>query len=132
MSLSAASSTFRNFFVEVYVTSVYWRIQTHGQAAKDVDMERVPLVQPNSSQKAMVKDSQIGGQPKSFTVAKLYFSPREDLRGKFLNLRRRANTCGLLHEPNLTTTFLGFNFHGYHIARFPDVVIHVSVYQCRF
>lgn len=108
------------------------RIRTHGQVANDVDMERVLLVQPNTSQKAVVKDSQSGGQPKSFTMAELCFSPREDLHGKFLNLRRRANTCGLLHEPNLTATLLGFNFHGYHIARFLDVVIHVSVYQCRF
>lgn len=73
-----------------------------------------------------------GGQPKSFTVAELCFSPREDLRGKFLNPKRRANTYGLLREPNLIATLLGFNFHGYHIARFSDVVIHVFVYQRRF
>jgi len=95
-------------------------------------MERVLLVQPNPSQKVVVKDSQSGGQPKSFTVAELRFSPREDLRGKFLNLRRHANTYGLLHEPNLIATLLGFNFHDYHHARFPNVVIHVSVYQHRF
>ena len=123
LSLSAASSTFRSLFVEVYVTGVYWRIRPHGQAANDVDMERVPLVQPNHSQNTLVKASQAVVNTKSFVVAGLCFSSRGELRGKFLNPRRHANTCGLPREPNPTTTLLGLNSHGYHTARFPDMVI---------
>lgn len=127
LSVSAASSTFRSLFVEVYLTGVYWRIRPHGQAANDVDMERVPLVQPNHSQKAMVKDSQSGGQPKSFAVAGLCFYhvktcvANSSISGGVLT----PVDCfvnQIQHPP-----LLGFNFHGYHIARFPDVVIHVSV-----
>jgi len=36
-------------------------------------MECVPLVQPNRSQTAMVKDGQRNGQTKSFAVARLCF-----------------------------------------------------------
>ena len=91
-------------------------------------MECVPLVQPNHSQKPLVKASQTVVNTRSFAVAGLCFSSRGGLRGKILNLRRCANTWGLLVNRIQQTTLLGFISHRYHAARFLNMVFYVSVY----
>ena len=55
MPLSAATATFRNYFVKLYVTGVYRENEPHGQVRNDVDMVRVLLVRANSSKEAAVK-----------------------------------------------------------------------------
>jgi len=58
LPLSAASSTFHNLFVKVYIVGVFRQIKPHGQVGNDVDMGWVLLAQSNSPKKAMVKGSQ--------------------------------------------------------------------------
>ena len=55
LPLPAATTTFRSYFVKLYVTGVYRRNEPHGQVKNDVDMVRVLLVRANSSKEAAVK-----------------------------------------------------------------------------
>ncbi len=98
LSLSAANPTFRNCFVKVYIAGVFRRIEPHGQVSNDVDMDRVLLAQSNSLEEAIVNGGQSGGQLKSSTVIKLYFSPCEALRG-----------CSYISGDNLTPVDCSMN-----------------------
>ena len=131
LSLSAASSSFRSHFVEDYVTGVQWRIRPHGQVANDMYMERVPLVQPNHSQTAMVKDGQRSGQTKSFAVGRLCFAhvkfcvAKSSISGGVLT--HVDQSVNQIEQPPLHR----FICHDYHIARSQDMEIYVSVWQRR-
>ena len=57
LQLSAAATTFRNYFVKLYATGTYKENEPHGQVRNDVDMVRVLLVQENSSKEVVSKAS---------------------------------------------------------------------------
>ena len=59
LPLSAAATTFRSYFVKLYVTGVYRKNKPHGQVRNDVDMDRVLLARANSPKEAAVKCGQV-------------------------------------------------------------------------
>ena len=73
LSVSAASTGFRSYFVKSCATCVLWRNELHGQAPGDGYMERVPSNQPNHPWKGTVNEGQRQSQPKSSMVARLCF-----------------------------------------------------------
>ena len=89
-------------------------------------MERVPLVQPNHSQTAMVKDSQRSGQTKSCAVARICFA-----HVNFCVARSSISGGVLTPVDQSVNQIEQFICHDYHTARSQAVEIYVSVWQRR-
>jgi len=99
----------------------------HGQVRNDLDMDKVLLVQLNSSREAMVNGGQTVVQHKSPTISRICFPTCEGLQGCMAIPKSLGSvaTYKLTHDKNLISTVDRFNILGNQYAKSMDVVFYV-------
>ena len=70
-------------FVKLQVAGVTRQSKPHGQVGNDLDMDQVPLVQLDSSQKAVANGGQAVVKQESPTATGLHFQTREGFCDRF-------------------------------------------------